>query len=1252
MSNVTNGQINSTRSVSVPRAIPANLYNPSSLQPNQSNINQPNRDQFNANQSNVNQSNANQSNVNQFNTNQPNVNQFNTNQPNVNQFNANQPNVNQFNANSTNQSAYSNIYNPNDALNNRPMPSLTRSNSTTPPSTSSLTTPPSTSSSTPSSTIFRRNESTNQLRPEDMNLRPIESSLTNSSNQMNSNQMTSNQMTSNQMNSNQMTSNQMNSSSRVLPTTSTTGEFNTIPTGATRLNRNNSLVTPTINQNPPLSPSVTSQRDPYSNFSNPNINVTQVTPNIATTNQSYNPSSSITSPVNLQSTNQQISPTNQRTPFTNRRTPFTNQRTLTPNPQFTSTNQRSPSNNLSNLTANQRTSSTNQISSPINSQTSSTNQQRVNSPLGNQQGVNSQNMNENRDFSSVLPKNRDESGSTSKTNLPPLIGPNVSPRRIAPKTIPVKSVQPVNRGQLTSYSNNNRRTADNKNFDVSSGNNLTSLSQASSSTDVSKNSNNSMTPIKVKHSRKAVSRTGDPRGNALRKLNNLVLEGNGTKRQSRNNGQNSTRSRTIGNNSSSANGQRHVEDDESNQNMNNDSLSKEDLNLILRATEPETILSLLLALDRNVINPDRVLIQAIELVQRADGLIPIALALRFGANPNTYVQVVNSNGQPSGEKIHIMIFTYYQLKNRSINSILNAIIVMLYIKGSQYVAPAVSDNGGGIRYNEDRILARSRSVQDVLNNDQSEEYKTIFTRLDPSLQNVDPDFLLTLATLLDDIELVARAESRIHSRFNSNNYEPNFSRKDTEFNSDVHYSVNKYSSDHYYDTIHWKNVRLKEVLMAHSYQVLATMLTGQKGIDFPLTNDSLNRSRIIASQINSSFMNRDHYTLHLSLLYLNLIAFQSFLQVGYRPDYITINQLLIDYRLYLAMGDRVAAVTVQDMLQRAISTGADIDRYQFAMLQQMDSNAARIIANLYQVPIWSKQCRTASPININLNKINNEWLMDHSLKETQKEYGVHTANVKDTLHQLAFELGLPSDLNRDSLCRHLSQLAQQDIDTLVKMAKDRQVVRVSTSVARPDEYNRENLSRFLCSNRAVEYLQGRDPYEYNDDDLVFYRDNSDSVWCFVSDSFDSLLEDGLNPITGQPLPRKILREMIHKKNLAADLGLKRDSASPPLTYRQALNQLQVSDNIDDSYNNRLSDAFYRTANRYGVDSTGVQSLSKDDMIRILEGIPLTREVDLTILNTAHARITFIHALYERMINAPKQTPIIFDLIKSRLVPIQ
>lgn len=180
--------------------------------------------------------------------------------------------------------------------------------------------------------------------------------------------------------------------------------------------------------------------------------------------------------------------------------------------------------------------------------------------------------------------------------------------------------------------------------------------------------------------------------------------------------------------------------------------------------DPEFNLILYRALERKAMNPDVAILQAIPRSVTNEYLTSIALCLRFGANPNMYVNA------PKLGNIHLLGYIYYVLGGNRLTtvvadpSVLNTIVLMCVIKGARPSLPIFDSNAGKIR--SEVSMSDGTSSISVIEwlNDQG--YPHILEQVNVSDPNelqksVAPDSLTQLAIYLDMPTLASRPfESR------------------------------------------------------------------------------------------------------------------------------------------------------------------------------------------------------------------------------------------------------------------------------------------------------------------------------------------------------------------------------------------------------------------------------------------------------------------------------------------------------------
>lgn len=183
--------------------------------------------------------------------------------------------------------------------------------------------------------------------------------------------------------------------------------------------------------------------------------------------------------------------------------------------------------------------------------------------------------------------------------------------------------------------------------------------------------------------------------------------------------------------------------------------------LKLAIASPKTplyVLYILAALSSSFskLDPTNLLLQSISTSKTPEDLIPVALSLRFLANPNTYATV------PTIGNIHILAYTYIELYNHVESDILNAIIIMLLLYGSDPLSKVFyqSSNQTTLQWIQTR-------------------YPTIIPRLigSSSIQTnqIEPFFRTAIGTLIDDTNIIDKIPIitdtlRVHSQKVFTNY--------------------------------------------------------------------------------------------------------------------------------------------------------------------------------------------------------------------------------------------------------------------------------------------------------------------------------------------------------------------------------------------------------------------------------------------------------------------------------------------------
>lgn len=173
--------------------------------------------------------------------------------------------------------------------------------------------------------------------------------------------------------------------------------------------------------------------------------------------------------------------------------------------------------------------------------------------------------------------------------------------------------------------------------------------------------------------------------------------------------------------------------------------------LLSQRTDAIQIVYLLLGLNLKVLDADMILVQGISTVKREDDLIPIALSLRYGANPNLYIN------SPKIGQIHVIVYLYAVLYANTDPSLVEQIATMLILSGSRIVNNAYSDTDGKIYDNEensDIFHVNKSKYLSVLQWLKKNDYPNRLEKIESEPNIIGSDILSLLAVYLNRNDLI------------------------------------------------------------------------------------------------------------------------------------------------------------------------------------------------------------------------------------------------------------------------------------------------------------------------------------------------------------------------------------------------------------------------------------------------------------------------------------------------------------------
>lgn len=658
---------------------------------------------------------------------------------------------------------------------------------------------------------------------------------------------------------------------------------------------------------------------------------------------------------------------------------------------------------------------------------------------------------------------------------------------------------------------------------------------------------------------------------------------------------------------------------------------------------PEVNLTILDALEQNSLDPDVTLLQILPHADNNNHLIPLALCIRGGANVNMYVDAPNIG------VIHLLAYVYFLLGDpRDNNPVVNTIAAMLVAAGSR-TSQSVYDRSrkrsiiGGSSPVEELIETRSPSrgamslreptpplsaIEDnrsrvsrlsVVDDRSTIDGRSIldnrFTAGNRSI--VDSNRLIVDGRSMINYDNTARSRLSPDQTFDQEEYSDEFVVNNPRFSQRSPLPpVGSLSGDFSpvpipvstYRTTPTKLITVSDWLANQKYRSVVSGVESASELAkrIPLEMMVMISILLDAPQLTPrSYREEDIYlairsfsmavipkiptsTLRTGLDYKSLLtaeaafnsaAFTDLLGRGQMPSYILVNRIILDLKRYQG---RLPFIELQNMLRDSVTRGATLDQDQLTIIGTLGQNTLTLVNQAYAEPYWRKVCR------------------------------VSTGAVPEELRMLATSLNLNTDAGKAAICENLSLLSAADKQGLKDAARRKQQLRMMGEVGYLSEFLEGKIPDLVPRNRS---LMPQDPFTYNDNDIVFYRDDQGSIWAFGREMFATILESKTNPYSSAPLPVEVLAKIEMKNQLGG---------GPAISFDNAIDHLDDKDSIGNNMSAQVLQQYTNLANRMGVPSEVALGLSKADMSAALRAINF--DVNLDGLTTSHALNTVAYAV--------------------------
>lgn len=351
----------------------------------------------------------------------------------------------------------------------------------------------------------------------------------------------------------------------------------------------------------------------------------------------------------------------------------------------------------------------------------------------------------------------------------------------------------------------------------------------------------------------------------------------------------------------------------------------------------------------------------------------------------------------------------------------------------------------------------------------------------------------------------------------------------------------------------------------------------------------------------------DYKTLDSTVTYLNSYAYRKLISYGQFPSYILINKILINMRKYYKKGYINIYQELEKILLESLSFGVQIDHEQFNIIKSISKDLVGKVIKEYKQPYWRKICK------VNSNNV----------------------EPPEKLEQLALSLNIKPNSSMTYICKNIKELSAADKEALKQAHKKRQQTSISSKLGHTNEFIGDKIPKLVCHNRS---LLPHDPLEYNDVDLLYYRDENNTVWCFDSETFETLLETGINPYNNALLPEYFKKEIKERLELLRDLKKNRT------TFSKALEALDSEDVISNETSEAMLNRFGNLAAKHSVSLEDIKNVSKKKIIESIESLGYNLNLDPLTKN--HVVITISYALVYIYKKSPDIIEKFFELVKS------
>lgn len=287
----------------------------------------------------------------------------------------------------------------------------------------------------------------------------------------------------------------------------------------------------------------------------------------------------------------------------------------------------------------------------------------------------------------------------------------------------------------------------------------------------------------------------------------------------------------------------------------------------------------------------------------------------------------------------------------------------------------------------------------------------------------------------------------------------------------------------------------------------------------------------------------------------------------------------------------------REMIQMCVDRGVEMDLYQLDEIRSIDSEFCVQLTERYRKPLWTKVCSIRSD-----------------------------TYIPSEMSEAFLFFGMSDEMQKYDICGAFEEITSADLETLIKTFKKKNSRQMGSRINMLTDFI--NLTpESYCDNPHS--ITG-DPMEYSDKALAYYKDSDGKNWCFLSNSFESLLSKKKNPISMKPLPREFLLTLEYQKRYLEDFGI---SLHEPKTIRAVIENIKKVNEISNDKTNQIIGKITKLLEVHNMSEMRIKNMRIGELSRRLStvGVYLSDFIDINEQNESVLVKDFDGLLSSKMI---------------------